>query len=118
MKPSPRLTAAITGKGREVGAEEAHVRSVLAITGKVHRKQARLRALVVEIKRLRRELRHDKRELRAVLQRTPVVTDEQLELAGGADAVDAVNARLEQRERLLAPYEDALEALTFDEEER
>jgi hypothetical protein len=95
MKPSPRLTAALTGKGREVGPEEAHVRTVLAITSKVHRKQARLKALLAEVKRLRRELRHDRRELRAVLQRTPAVTDAQLELAGGADAIDAVNHRLE-----------------------
>jgi hypothetical protein len=96
VSPRPRLTAVLTGKAREVGAEEAHARNVLAITGRIHRKERRVRTIAAELKRLRQELRHDKRELRAVLQRSSTVTVEQLETAGGADAVDALNARTER----------------------
>src|SRR4051812_26841833 len=99
-RTTERLTAQITGKGREAVSQEAHARTVLAITGKIHRKAARLRALTSELKRLRRELRRDRTELRIILQRDTTMTlegsDDLLELAGQANAVDASTSRLER----------------------
>ena len=94
----PRLQAVLTGKAstsKDVGPEAAHERNVLAITRRIHSKTARLRRLTAEAKQLRAELRADRRELRLVLQRDASITteDRRLELAGGSDAIDAVNAR-------------------------
>jgi hypothetical protein len=99
MRASVRLEAVVQGKSREreIGPEEAHARNVMAITGRIHKKQARLRAITREAARLRKELRADKRELRAVLQRDPHATVEQLELAGKADAADRAIAIAESR---------------------
>jgi hypothetical protein len=93
-----RLTAAITGKGREVGPEEAHARAVLAITRRIHTREARRRRLQAELKKLGQDLRADRLELRAVLQRDASISIDSpvLELAGQADAIDAVHARLER----------------------
>ena len=92
-----RIQAQITGQAREVGPAEAHERNVLAITRRIHTKQRKLREALAAVKRLRQELRHDKRELRGVLQRSPVVTEEQLETAGKADGVDRSVALAEAR---------------------
>jgi hypothetical protein len=94
-----RLSAVLSGGAREVGADEAHARNVLIITGKIHKKRARLRALVAEVKRLRRELRRDRHELRLVLQRDSTIRTEDdpaLQAGGRADAIDAVQARGER----------------------
>jgi hypothetical protein len=96
---SDRLTAQITGKAREVGPEEAHARAVLAITRRIHTREARRRRLQAELKKLAGDLRADRLELRAVLQRDSSITvdDPRLDLAGKADAIDAVQARVERR---------------------
>ena len=96
MRARTRLTAIITGKAREVGPAAAHEKTVLAITRRIHKKEQQLREASATVKRLRKELRADRRELRVILQRSSEFTTEQLEVAGNADAVDAVNARLEQ----------------------
>jgi hypothetical protein len=75
--PRGRLSAAVTGRGREVGAEEAHVRNVLALTKRIHgllNKRTRMRR---ELAELGRELRAKRTELRIVLQRVsdPLVLD-------------------------------------------
>jgi hypothetical protein len=86
--PRARLGAALTGKGREVGAEQAHERNVIAITRRLVAIDRRLRAIAREQKALRAERRLKKRELRLVLQRNPDATLEQLALAGQADGAD------------------------------
>jgi hypothetical protein len=95
-----RLTAQITGKAREVGPEEAHARAVLAITRRIHTREARRRRLQAELKKLAGDLRADRLELRAVLQRDASITIDSpaLELAGPATAIDAVQARYERAE--------------------
>ena len=95
MRRGDRLTAQMTERATErtIGPEEAHARNVLAVTGRIHRKSARLRVIMAEAKRLRAELRQDRRELRAVLQRDSSVTESQLDIAGRADAIDANEAR-------------------------
>lgn len=99
MKASARLEAVVKGidRTRDVGPEEAHARNVMAITGRIHKRQARLRAITREAARLRKELKADRRELRAVLQRDSSVTEERLALAGKADAADRAVALAEQR---------------------
>lgn len=106
-----RLTAAITGKGREVGAEKAHELNVLALGRKIAGKERRLRELARERKRLQQELRADRRELRAVLQRKSDVTLEQLELAGKADGADRAIALSEA----LQPAPPPAEVVIIDE---
>lgn len=85
-----RLTAALTGKAKTVGPEEAHARNVLAITARIHKREARIREIGRELKRLRAQNRQDRRELRAVLQRN---TDMGLDRAttGEPDAIDISN---------------------------
>lgn len=68
-----RLTAALTGRAKEVGPEEAHRRNVLAITRRIHAKTRKRASLRREIQRLTRELREDRRELRIVLQRDSTI---------------------------------------------
>lgn len=97
--PRARLSAVVSGRGREAGPLEAHERNVLAITKRIHGKEQRVRALLAQVKRLRQELRFDRREFRAVLQRDPAPSLDRLELAGRADAVDAVEAAQERRRR-------------------
>ena len=92
-----RISAAITGRGREVGPIEAHERTVMAVAAKIERKRRQLRDLTSRIKSLRRELRHDRREFRLLLQNKPDVTLEQLELGGQADGTDRAIALAENR---------------------
>jgi predicted RNase H-like nuclease (RuvC/YqgF family) len=98
-KASTRLTAVLTGRGRETSPIEAHERNVLAITRAIHSMERRRRALRESIAALNTELRGKRRELRAVLQRDSRVTENRLELAGPSDAIDAAAARLERGER-------------------
>lgn len=101
------LSAVLTGRAaKAIKPIDAHERNVLAITRRIHTAQGRLRSLAAEAKRLRQQLRADRRELRSVLQRDSsidVATDRpaaaRLALAGHADAIDAVNAQQERRQR-------------------
>jgi hypothetical protein len=92
-----RLQAQLTGgkESRDIGLEEAHARTVLAITRKIHKGEARARVLSKELKTIRVELRRDRRELRIILQRDPNATRVSLEAAGPPDAIDASEHRRE-----------------------
>lgn len=88
-----RLQAVITGRAGKLGPIESHERNVLAITRAIHKLTRRLATLRREAAATRLELRARRREFRAVLQRDSSITmevDSRLELAGRADAIDAV----------------------------
>lgn len=89
-----RLTAQITERFRtsDIGPEEAHVRNVTAITRRIHNGVNKIKSLNKELKQLKAQLKADRRELRAVLQRDSKITEAQMELSGKADAVDAIQA--------------------------
>lgn len=98
-----RLSAVVTGRAREwgVGPSEAHARTVLAITRRIHRATDRVRQLRSDLRSLQGELRFARRELRAVLQRDATTTSEEdprLAVAGRADAIDATTHRSERGE--------------------
>jgi hypothetical protein len=106
-----RLTAALTGRGREVGPVEAHERNVLLLAAQITRRQTRMRELARELKRLRSEQRRQRRELRQVLQRVPEAPSEAVqEAAGHADAADAAIASAERRPLDAAPFADMPES--------
>lgn len=92
-----RLQAAITGRAREVGPIEAHERTVMAVAAKITRRKRRIRELLAALKAERRTLKHEKREFRALLQRSSTVTEEQLAVAGHADGADRAIALAEHR---------------------
>lgn len=90
-----RIQGVITGKTRAVGPIEAHERTVLAVTRRIHTLERERREIQQRGKRIAVELRHKRRELRALLQRDSSITEEQTEISGKADAVDASEARRE-----------------------
>lgn len=97
----PRIQGQLThGAGvwarNAIGPVEAHERNVLAITRRIHVLERKSRDLKVQLAGVRDELRAKRRELRAVLQRDSRVTEDQLETAGQADAIDAAEHRREQ----------------------
>jgi hypothetical protein len=96
-----RLTAAITGKAREVGFAEAHTRTLLALGRKIAGKERKLREARALVKRLQRELRIDRREFRALSFRDGAITLEQLEVGGKADGADRAIALSEQPPRFV-----------------
>jgi hypothetical protein len=94
---SDRLTAAITGKAREVGPEEAHARTLLALGRVITQMEKRMREATATAKRLKKELRGKRREFRVLAQRNSSISLEQLEVGGKADGVDRAVALSEQR---------------------
>lgn len=95
-----RIQAQITGKGREVGAIEAHERNVMAVSRRIVTLEQKARALAKQLADVKAELKAKRRELRAVLQRDATITTEDapaLALAGKADAVDAAAAHATNR---------------------
>lgn len=92
-----RLSAVVTGRGKVVGAIEAHERNVLAITRSIHRLAGERNQLQKRLREITDELRFKRRELRAVLQRDSSITEESavLDVAGRSDAIDAHAHRLE-----------------------
>ena len=97
-----RLSAAMHKRAKvakEIGPKESHARNVLAITKRIHAKEAMRRQLNASIKKLSKELRAERRELRLVLQRDSTVFEADsrlLDIAGKADAIDASTNRREQ----------------------
>lgn len=87
-----RIQGHITkGKGVSMGAIEAHEKNVMAISRRIVTLERSVTDLNKRLKAAKQELKAKRRELRAVLQRDSSITDEQLDRAGKADAIDAID---------------------------
>lgn len=97
--PRARLSAALTGQGKEVSPERALERAATDLTRRIVQLQAKQRKLRAALKQSAAAIKAAKRELRTLLQRSSTIEYDSLELAGQADGADRAIALAEQPRR-------------------
>lgn len=88
-----RLSAQLHGKAKEVGPEEARVRSVLSHARKVTTLETKLRNLNREVKTTKRELKGARKILRALIQSDKDMALEDQMVRQEEDRIEAGQAR-------------------------